>query len=316
MRTRSAGLALVFLIASSALGCADVWGSLSAGFAYREAPLPPAQVRLDVPYRMDDAAHPDKHRLDLFLPDAGAEGWPTLVFVHGGGWTAGDRATNVLGLEPNRNIGRFYAARGVGVAILSYRLQPEVTWRDQIADIADAVAWVHREIAREGGNPEALILSGHSAGAWLAAWLGLSDVPLARVSIDRSIVCGLVLVSGAGYDLEDEKTYELGASRPYFEDLFGDDDPDWARSASILLHLDRPYPPTLVLSAEGEPEKFRRQGDMLFDAVVVRAPFAKRVVVPGSNHQKIVVSMSRADDLISDSVLSFIGETRCRGSAG
>lgn len=316
MRSRSTGLAWVFLLASSALGCADVWGSLSAGVAYREAPLPRSQVRLDVAYRADEGAHPEKHRLDLFLPEEGEEGWPTLVFIHGGGWTAGDRATNVLGLEPNRNIGRFYAARGFGVAVLSYRLQPEVSWRDQVADVADAVAWVHREVAREGGDPDALILSGHSAGAWLAAWVGLSDVPLARVSLERSSVCALVLVSGAAYDLEDEKTYELGASRPYFEDLFGDDDPDWTRSASILRHLDEPYPSTLVMSAGGEPEKFRRQGDMLFDGVVARAPLVERVVVPGSNHQKIVVSMSRADDPVSESVLSFIDETSCRKDVG
>ncbi len=285
--------------------------SVGAGLAYRRVALPDEQVRLDLPYRSDDAADPVKHRLDLFLPGPGERDWPTVVFVHGGGWTDGDRATSVLGIEPVRNVGRFFAANGIGAAIISYRLQPGVSWRQQVEDVADATAWVHREIGRFGGDANALFLSGHSAGAWLAAWVGFNDSALARLDLDRSGLCGLVLVSGAGYDLEDETTYALGANRSYFENLFADDDPDWAHSASISLHVDQPVPPVLILSAEGEPEKFRRQGDVLFQSVEGRSSMAQRLVVPGQNHQRILVSMSRIGNPVSRSILDFLKWAPC-----
>ena len=310
-RGRSIRVILVLMIPFVLGACASTLESVGAALAYRGVALPEERVRLDLPYRSDASADSRKHRLDLFLPKAGARDWPTLVFVHGGGWTDGDRAASVLGVEPVRNIGRFFAAKGIGAAIISYRLQPAVSWRDQVEDVVDATAWVYDRIGEFGGDPEAIFLSGHSAGAWLAAWVGLSDSPLARVGVDRSHLCGLVLVSGAGYDMEDEKTYSLGASRSYFEGLFADEDPEWARSASILRHVDDPVPPVLVLSAEGEPEKFRHQGDLLFRAIEDRSPMAQRLVVPGQNHQRIVVSMSRDGDPVSRSILDFLSWAPC-----
>lgn len=301
----------MLLLAGSLAGCAGLFESIGAAMDYREAELPESRVRLDVAYRTDAGAHPDKHRLDLFLPEPGARDWPTLVFVHGGGWTAGDRATSVFGVEPNRNIGRFYAARGYGVAVVSYRLQPEVDWRAQVRDVADATAWVRDEVARLGGDEDAIVLAGHSAGAWLAAWVGLDEAALEAAGSSRDGLCALLLVSGAAYDLEDEETWALGANRSYFEDLFGDDDPDWARAASIRHHLDPPFPPTLVMTAGGEPAKFQRQGDLLVEALETHAASTQRFVVPGQNHQRIVVGMSREGDPVSREVLEFLSWTTC-----
>lgn len=283
---------------------------LGAALAYREAPLPADRVRLDVPYRSDGDAHPDKHRLDVFLPgEPGAR--PVLVFVHGGGWTSGDRAMGALGIEPIRNLGRFFAGRGFVVVTPSYRLQPGVGWREQVGDVAEAVAWVRREIAGYGGDPDAVHLGGHSAGAWLAAWVGLDDEALAARGLDRDFLCSLVLVSGAGYDLEDERTWALGADREYFAALFGAGGGDWARDASIRLHVDAPVPPSLLMTAAGEPGKFQRQGDLLFETLEPAAPGSARVVVPGQDHQRIAVSLSLEGDPASEAVLAFLARQRC-----
>ena len=241
-------------------------------------------------------------------------GWPTLVFVHGGGWTSGDRALRILGMDPYRNIGRFYAARGYGVVIPSYRLQPDVGWQEQVEDVAKAVAFARAEVARHGGDPNALHLSGHSAGAWLAAWVGLDDAALATEGLDRAFVCGLVLVSGAGYDPEDPETYRLGASRGYFAKRFATGGDDWARRASIRRALDAPAAPALVMNAGGEAPTFRRQADLLhaaLEALDPPAPESRRLEVPGYDHQGIVVAMSGADTPVSAATLAFLGERRC-----
>ena len=89
---RSRAVLLALLVLPLALGgCRNAAAWFAMPFLYEEASLPDEQVVRDVPYRDDPAAHPEKHRLDLFLP-AGEGPWPVLVFVHGGGWTRGDRA--------------------------------------------------------------------------------------------------------------------------------------------------------------------------------------------------------------------------------
>ncbi len=294
-------------------GCAAQRETLGAAMAYRGVDWPSERVHLDLAYRAGPDFDDEKHRLDLFLPAEGRDGWPTLVFVHGGGWTHGDRKLGALGIEPMRNLGRFYAARGYGVVVPSYRLQPGVDWKTQVDDVAAAVAWARENVAAYGGDPDAIALGGHSAGAWLAARVGFADAPLSRHGTDRGALCGMVLVSGAGYDLADEATYAAGASRSYFERRFGGDG-DWQARASVVTNVDAPAPPALMLTAEGEGPTFERQSNRLFEVISPLAPASKRHEVEGQNHQRILVSMSRAGDPASETALAFLDEVGCSKS--
>ena len=316
MRPAVIPLLSLALILLSQAGCVGTRQMVGAAIDYQHADWPAERVRLDVAYREGPDIDDEKHRLDLYLPAEGTEGWPTFVFVHGGGWTSGDRRLGALGIQPIRNLGRFYAARGYGVVLPSYRLQPGVDWRTQIDDVAAAVAWARRTVAQYGGDPDAIFVGGHSAGAWLAARVGLADAPLGRFGVDRSSLCGLVLVSGAGYDLADEATYEAGASRGYYERRFGSDpdDPDWKTTASVVSNVDAPSPPALLLTAEGEGPTFDRQSNVLYAALSEIAPRSRRQVIPGQNHQRILVSMSLAGDPVSEATLGFMGAGDCVAS--
>src|SRR6185295_15486153 len=112
-----------------------------------------------------------KRQLDLFLPSA--PDFATVVFVHGGGWTSGDRMLTTGGADVYRNIGRFLAARGFATAVISYRLLFDVDWRGQAGDVARAVAFVQKSIEAKGGRPHGVFLMGHSAGAQLATRIAL-----------------------------------------------------------------------------------------------------------------------------------------------
>src|SRR5262245_33646251 len=122
----------------------------------------------DLAYR--DGRDP-KQTLDLYAPEG--KGWPVMVFVHGGGWNSGDKDLKVEGTAIYADVGRFFASQGVGTAVVNYRLLPRVSWRDQITDVAGAVAWLHRHAADYGGDPSQFFLAGHSAGAQLAARVAL-----------------------------------------------------------------------------------------------------------------------------------------------
>lgn len=273
---------------------------------------PEQRVLEDVSYGEQDA---EKQRFDLFLPEG--EQWPTLIFVHGGSWREGDKDLQVGGREVYGNIGRFYASKGLGVAVISYRLQPAVDWRAQVQDVALAVRRVAETVPEHGGDPAAIFLSGHSAGAQLVTYAALADWPLAAER--RRTICGVVAVSGAGYDLADEETYSLGADRSFYESTFAAGEPDWQKEASALAFLGDGFssqstPPFLVFFAEKEHAALHRQAALLHQAALSSGAPSRLVEVPDVGHRRIVVELSQEDAVLAPEVIGFI-ETHRRCAA-
>jgi acetyl esterase/lipase len=108
----------------------------------------------------------ERHRLDVHTGDTepGGEeaGAPVLVFVHGGGFTGGDK--HVPGGPMYDHVGAWAVRNGwVGVTI-NYRLAPGHTWPSGAQDVGAAAAWVRGNIASYGGDPSRIVVAGHSAG--------------------------------------------------------------------------------------------------------------------------------------------------------
>ncbi len=275
---------------------------------YVEATLPDAQIIRDQPY--GKAASDPKHRFDLYLP--AHSGFPMAVFVHGGGWTEGDKGTRIGGADIFGNIGRFLAGHGIGTAVISYRLLPDVTWRDQIDDVAQAVVAARSALIARGGKPAALFLMGHSAGAQLATRVALDPAPLARAGGSTSFVCGVVPVSGAALDLTDQQTWDLGAKIDYYRERFATGgEPDWQKLASPMTFLTAKAPPFLVIHSGRESKPLRRQSEWLVDRLRELEVPVHLVVVPGGSHGIIVLSLSRSDDTAGPIVVQFMTTLSC-----
>jgi alpha/beta hydrolase fold len=108
----------------------------------------------------------ERQRLDVHTgdtePGGGQAGAPVLVFVHGGGFTGGDK--RVPGGPMYDHVGAWAVRNGwVGVTI-TYRLAPGHTWPSGAQDVAGAVQWVRGNIASYGGDPSRIVVAGHSAG--------------------------------------------------------------------------------------------------------------------------------------------------------
>ena len=222
-----------------------------------------------------------------------------FVFVHGGNWDAGDKGLRVGGVDVYGNIGRFYAARGIGVAVINYRLQPAVNWREQVKDVAAATDWVYAHIAEYGGNANRIFLGGHSAGAQLACRVAL---------LSPWVLSGVISVSGAGLDLADQKTYDLGASPSYYAARFGDNGPQeiWERERSPVTYVTSNAPPFLILYAGGETKALQRQSRRLREVLEGEKIPNRLVVVPGQSHARMVLTMSRSDRTSANAILDFI----------
>ena len=109
-----------------------------------------------------------RQSLDIYAPRSGAGPWPVIYFVYGGSWSMGERRYYEFA-------GRALAAAGFVVVIVDYRLVPEVEYPVFLDDCAAGVAWTVEHIAQYGGDPARIALMGHSAGAYNAVMLILSE---------------------------------------------------------------------------------------------------------------------------------------------
>jgi acetyl esterase/lipase len=105
----------------------------------------------------------DRNLLDVFAPPAASPARPVLIYVHGGGFTAGNKRT---GDSPFYDNVMLWAVKNgfVGVNV-TYRLAPQAVWPAGAEDLAAAVQWVADKISERGGDPARIDLMGHSAGA-------------------------------------------------------------------------------------------------------------------------------------------------------
>ncbi|USE78396.1 alpha/beta hydrolase [Cupriavidus gilardii] len=109
------------------------------------------------------------------------------MFAHGGAWTNGYKEW--MGL-----MAPALTAAGIVLVSVSYRLAPEHKWDAMLGDCLGASAWVYRNIARHGGNPERIAIGGHSAGGHLTMLAALQRSRLFEFGIPpRAIVACLPL---------------------------------------------------------------------------------------------------------------------------
>lgn len=304
MRLRALHFILV-LFALSSSGCSLFRAIIIP--SYHKASLADSQVTRDIKYYNGPGFDSQKHRLDLFVPKA-KKNWPVMVFVHGGEWISGDKGLKVLGADIYSNIGRFYASKGIGVAVINYRLLPTATWTEQVGDVARSVEWVRKNIRVRGGNPNAIYLAGHSSGAQVAAKVSLDDRILNSLGLSRKILKGVILISGAGYDLTDEETLELAAKEHLFQRLFhkGRIPLEQRQKMSPIRDVSTHAPPFLILYSEKEEKELKEESIRLHARLRQNGIRARLIQVPDSGHKTIVLSVSDPARTSSRAILDFI----------
>lgn len=151
---------------------------------------------------------------------------PVVIWVHGGGWRNGDKDNLVA-----ERLCKSWANNCVTMVGLNYRLTPDVVHPAHVEDVALGIAWVHKNIARFGGDPKRIFLLGHSAGAHLVALVATNPKYLqAHDLVPNEIIAGVMPVDTASYDLA---ATDSRLVRRMIHDAFGDA-PETLREASPL----------------------------------------------------------------------------------
>jgi acetyl esterase/lipase len=163
-KTRGA-LVLTFL---AVLVCSDSYGQRNNSLPTNEELLAMAPEGVTV---FPDLAYREGHeawKLDLAMPTTMTEDpLPVIVYLHGGGWTQGDKRGQGIGTVLN------YATEGfVGVSV-NYRL--DVDKKACIEDAKCAIRWLRAHAEQYNMDPDRIGAAGNSAGAHLALMLALCD---------------------------------------------------------------------------------------------------------------------------------------------
>jgi acetyl esterase/lipase len=129
---------------------------------------------LSIIYFCQDVAYGSAsyQNLDIYRPQA-AGLYPTIVYVHGGGWTGGGKSlsgyfdfTNVL-----RELPKGYAVVSIDYRLASVNI-PETKAPGALLDVKQAIRWVKAYGAGYGLDATRVVVWGHSAGGHLAALAG------------------------------------------------------------------------------------------------------------------------------------------------
>ncbi|MCQ2380113.1 MAG: alpha/beta hydrolase [Victivallaceae bacterium] len=161
----------------------------------------------------DRAYAMERCKLDVFVPEKVRKGTPVVLFFHGGGLTGGNKSIP----EDLRNT-------GVVVVAANYRFSSNrAKCPDYLYDAAAAASWVFRHIAEYGGDPDAVAVTGHSAGGYLAAMIGMDKRYLAKFGFDNLKFMMVAPVSGqmsTHFQIQNER---LGTKLPIARHLVIDE---------------------------------------------------------------------------------------------
>ncbi|UCD50189.1 MAG: glycoside hydrolase family 97 catalytic domain-containing protein [Phycisphaerales bacterium] len=250
-------------------------------------------VSSDIAYKAEGtltAYETERCKLDLYLPE-GSKDFPTLLWFHGGGIQAGSKSDPMT-----VGIARWFAERGIAVALPNYRLSPKAQYPACLDDAAASVAWLFRNIEAYRGDPKKIYVSGHSAGGYLTAMIGLDVRYLQRYGLDTEIVAGLIPVSGqmiTHSTVREERG--IPRTRPIIDE------------AAPLYHVRSDAPRTLCICG-GNDLPIRAEENRLFVAALKAAGHERvdYLEVPGRDHGTIVSQIPEPGDVVAQAVMAFI----------
>jgi acetyl esterase/lipase len=157
-----------------------------------DAPAPLAPIKADVPY----AGTTDfRQTLNVYAPaQKPSKPAPVIFWIHGGGWQGGEK-TNIQ-LKP-----KFFTDLGYVFVSTNHRYVKAVPMNEIFADVAKSLRWTYDHAAEFGGDPNRIVIMGHSSGAQLAAYLAIDERPLKAVGLSLGMFKGCVPVDADTFDI-------------------------------------------------------------------------------------------------------------------
>lgn len=288
MVARRVALAAVFAFGLIVAGFAPAQDRAATTAAAQPETLYEVEKKLNLPYRTDSAADPERHRLDVYLPK-GAKDFPILFFVHGGTWKSGSKSLYTA-------LGTSFARIGYGVVVINYRLTPQVQHPGHIEDVAKAFAWTVEHVREYGGDPGKVFVFGHSAGGHLVSLLATDPAYLRAEKHSPKEIRGVISVSGV---------YQITHDYTLFNPIFGKDQQACER-ASPLWNVKGDHPPFLIAYGDSDFEHLDEMAlDMNCALARCKSP-TQLLKLKDRNHYTIIIRVIGDDDPLRRAIREFV----------
>lgn len=217
---------------------------------------------------LKDQPYGDKPRqvADLYFLNNGKHN-PVIIFIHGGGWAAGDN-------DVYEGRARKYALAGFNVIAINYTLatsDPNTQWDKQLSDVRMAFNWIRNSAVKWGIDPNHIAVGGDSAGGHLALWLGLE--PGVKAVLNMFGPC----------DLTQSKMAEVMAGLDVFGHQTYEDNPQLYIDASPIIKIDSKYPPTFIVHAPDDAIVPFTQAEILAKRLTLYGVYHKLMTYTGGH---------------------------------
>lgn len=247
-------------------------------------------VTHDVSYGADP-----RQCLDVFTP-RDARNRPVLVFIHGGAFTRGSKSD---GGGIYDNVLYWFARQGfIGINV-EYRLAPTAAYPAGAQDVGLAIEWVAKNIGHHGGDPEKIVLMGHSAGGCHVASYLLD--PETGVTPHAALKAA-VLVSA-------RLRLECLPGNPNAKNVaaYAGNDPMALERRSPVNHVAHCRWPVLLAIAEYENRYLDAYGLEFASRLGIERGQAPRLVqMPGHNHTSMVAHFNTDEEWLGRQILDFL----------
>jgi acetyl esterase/lipase len=249
--------------------------------------------------------------LDIFAPTEG-KNHPVVIYVHGGGWHSGDKAEV-------HNKPQALTDRGFVLASINYRLWTPpwsksfpgtVTLKHEAQDVAKAIRWLHDHAGDYGGDPAAMVVMGHSAGAHLSALVCTDERYLKAEGLSLADIKGCVPIDGDSHDLPMHMKANAGKKVAATDrERFGAE--ELQKELSPVMHVakGKKIPPFLILHIV-DPDHPETQAQAERFAQVLRAAGvpAKTHGAAGKDHSTLNNDLGLADDKPTQEMFEFLSQ--------
>jgi acetyl esterase/lipase len=263
------------------------------------------EMKRSIPYVENGHA---RHVLDIYTP-VGGKNLPVVFWIHGGGWQTGDKAN--VQEKP-----AWFTKKGFVFVSINHRLLPEVEMEVLVRDVAKAFGWMHKHIAEHGGDPNRVLVGGHSSGAQLATLICTDDRYLKAEGVSFASLIGCVPVDGDTYDIPaiietaETRLRVHGMPMPkYGHRLKFGNDPAKHVDFSAVTHVakGKSIPPFLIVHVADHPDNFiqaKRLEAALKAAEIPVTVFGGKE----TNHSKINALIGTEGDLTTKALEDFLAK--------
>ena len=244
-----------------------------------------ARTRLGAPRRFQYGAS-EIESVDVYTcRNANA---PVNVYIHGGAWRNGRSADFASMAEP-------VVAAGAHSVIVDFNNIDDVggNLMTMVRQVRSAVAFVYKNAAEFGGDPNRIYVTGHSSGGHLSGCVVTTDWTK-DFGLPKDVVKAAVLVSGM-YDLKPVRLSKRSKYVAFTDEI--------EQELSAIRHLDRLNCPIVVAHGTQETPEFQRQSREFAAAVRAAGKPVEFIVAEGYNHFEIRETIANPYGLMGRMVL-------------